>query len=311
MRRGDFASAWEICDEALENATLRDPARPRHLQSVWDGSPLGGRRVLVRCHHGLGDTIQFVRYAAPLKRIAAEVILWTQPALLPLLRSARGVDRLLPLHDGAPECAYDADIETMELPHIFRSTVDTFPGDVPYLDAPAAVLDAGGSRPPAALNVGLAWRAGGWDARREVPFASMSRLAGIPGVAFWALQKEPRGDEAGGLVRWSSLVRTVRGTARLMRALDLVITIDSMPAHLAGALAAPVWTLLPRDCDWRWMDARDESPWYPTMRLFRQRRSGDWDGVVDRVACELESLVAERRLPGVAASAPGRHISLG
>jgi hypothetical protein len=296
MRRGDFERAWRLCDASLGNEALRDPSRPRHLQSVWTGAALRGQRVLVRCYHGLGDTIQFVRYAAPLKKIASEVILWAQPELLTLLRSARGVDRLLALHDGTPECAYDVDVEIMELPHVFRSTLETLPREVPYLDAPAAALDPGRARPGSRpLNVGLAWRAGGWDDRRDVPFELASRIARVPGIAAWALQREPRAGEAGGLVRWSSLVRTVRGTARLVRALDLVVSIDSMPAHLAGALGVPVWTLLPRDCDWRWMEAGEETPWYPTMRLFRQSSPGEWERVVDRVAGELAELAASRQ----------------
>jgi hypothetical protein len=104
---------------------------PRHRQYVWDGRPLEGQRVLVRCYHGLGDTVMFIRYAPLLKTIAREVIVWAQPALIPLLRRAHGVDRLLPLHEGTPECAYDVDIEVMELAHAFRSTIETLPRAVP------------------------------------------------------------------------------------------------------------------------------------------------------------------------------------
>jgi hypothetical protein len=130
MRRGDFATAWKISDAVL--ATKKDQTDlPRWFQSVWDGRSVVGKRVLVRCYHGLGDTIQFIRYARLLKAIAAEVIVWVQPSLIPLLRSVRGIDQLLPLHDGAPEVEYDVDVELNELPYLFRTTLATAPADVP------------------------------------------------------------------------------------------------------------------------------------------------------------------------------------
>jgi hypothetical protein len=139
MRRGDFAGAWEISDAVLRlRAGLACGHLPRHFQRVWDGEPLAGKRVLIRCYHGLGDTIQFIRYAPLVKQSAARVSVWAHPALLGLLRSVRGIDELLPLHAGEPEIARDVDVEVMELPHVFRSTVQTLPADVPYLRAPAA-----------------------------------------------------------------------------------------------------------------------------------------------------------------------------
>ncbi|HEX2202223.1 MAG TPA: glycosyltransferase family 9 protein [Longimicrobium sp.] len=290
MRRGDFAAAWAVSDRVL---ATRGGAPcwhlPRHEQWVWDGTPLEGRRVLVRCYHGLGDTLQFVRYAPLLKAVAAEVAVWAQPALLPLLRTARGIDRLLPLHDGVPEVEHDVDVEVMELPHVFRSTVETLPAAVPYLHADPAPLPRDGR-----LAVGLVWRAGDWDDRRSVPAALLAPLAELPGVALHLLQRGPAlaGRPAGlGAVSGSD---DVGEAARVMRALDLVVTVDSMPAHLAGALGVPVWTLLHADPDWRWMEGRDDSPWYPTMRLFRQPRPGDWGSAIARVAAELEALSAAR-----------------
>lgn len=272
MRQGDFAAAWEVSDAALLRP--RDPSAPRHLQRVWNGDPLEGKRVLVRCYHGLGDTVQFARYLPRLKAIAAEVIVWVQPALIPLLG---GVDRLLPLHDGAPGVEYDAEVEIMELAHVFR----TVPGDVPYLHAPPLPAP-----PSEGLKVGLVWRAGDWDERRSIP---LRFLTSLPDVSLYALQR------GAGLAEWREEFGPNVGsdlaeeTAGVMQSLDLIISIDSFPAHLAGALGRPTWTLLHSDADWRWMNDREDSPWYPTMRLFRQKRPGDWDSVIAQLTRKLTS----------------------
>lgn len=290
MRRGEFAEAWQHSDAALV-ARASQPCHhwPRHLQYVWDGRPLAGRRVLVRCYHGLGDTIQFIRYAPLLKAVAAEVLVWAQPALLPLLATAPGIDQLLPLHDGAPEAAYDADVEVMELPHLFRTTLGTIPAAVPYLHVEPRRLVA---VEPGKLLVGLVWQAGDWDARRSVPFELLVPLATVPGVQLVILQANAT---AAG---WQPDVGVHLGEfdlyeyARVLRGLDLLITVDSMPAHLAGALGVPVWTLLHAAADWRWLAGREDSPWYPTMRLFWQEAPGEWKPVVARVQAELKQLLA-------------------
>lgn len=288
MRRGEWEQAWRISDAVLRaRAGATCFHLPRHEQWVWDGEPLEGKRVLVRCYHGLGDTIQFVRYAPLLQRLAAEVILWAQPALLPLLATAAGVDRLEPLHDGTPGVAYDADVEIMELAHVFRSTPATVPACIPYLHADPAPLRRRGR-----LNVGLVWAAGDWDPRRSLSYPLVAPLGTIPGVELHVLQRGGALDERPEGFGMLSGSDDVLETAAVMRALDLVISVDSMPAHLAGAVGVPVWTLLHADADWRWMEDREDTPWYPTMRLFRQPRAGDWEPVIARVAAELERLVA-------------------
>ena len=287
MRRGDFAAAWKISDALLRQPHAQD--LPRWQQSVWNGSAVEGKRVLVRCYHGLGDTIQFIRYAALLKKIAAEVIVWVQPTLIPLLRSVDGVDRLLPLHDGSLEVEYDVDLELSELPHLFRTTLESIPARVPYLFVEPAVL-ARDDR----LRVGLIWESGDWDERRSIPFSQVQRLAQVPEVEWHILQREPF---AAG---WDGRMGVISGgdnpldDARVMRALDLVISVDTMTAHLAGALGVNTWTLLPYEADWRWLLNRRDSPWYPTMRLFRQPVARRWDLVVDEVIKELQEQI---RLP--------------
>ena len=291
MRRGAFEAAWAISDAVLRaRAGVPCWHWPRHLQYVWDGTPLTGQRVLVRCYHGLGDTIQCIRYAPLIKAIAREVSVWAQPALLPLLRTVRGIDQLLPLHDGTPDVGYDVDVESMELPHVFRTTLATIPAEIPYLHVAPAALPRHGR-----LAVGLVWAAGDWEhERRSIPFPLCAPLAAVSGVALHILQRGPA------LADYQPGVGTLSGsddvveTARLMRALDLVISVDTMPAHLAGALGVPVWALLDAAADWRWMEGRADSPWYPTMRLFRQEYSGAWEPVLARVMAELGRAVGMR-----------------
>ncbi len=284
MRRGDLAGAWRFSDAVLRSrAGTPCWHLPRHEQWIWDGTPLAGRRVLVRCYHGLGDTLQFVRYLPMLRAVAAEVLVWAQPSLVPLVRTVPGVDRVLALHDGTPDVAYDIDVEIMELAHVFRSTLDTIPRAVPYLHVEPAARPA----PRDALHVGLVWAAGDWDARRSVPVDCLRPLADVPGIVLHVLQRGPAlADRPAGFGVDAGHDDVVE-TARRMRALDLVLTVDSMPAHLAGALGVPTWTLLHADADWRWMAERDDSPWYPTMRLFRQARAGEWAPVIARVADAL------------------------
>jgi hypothetical protein len=284
MRRGDFETAWNISDTLLRTPPDQTEL-PRWFQRVWDGSSIKGKRVLGRCYHGLGDTIHFIRYAPLLKEIAAEVIVWTQPSLIPLLRNVRGIDRLLPLSDDAPDVEYDVDLELNELPHVFRTTLANVPADVPYIFVEPLLLPQNEH-----LRVGLIWQSGDWDNRRSIPFSEVQRLAHVPGIEWHILQRDAA--RAG----WDGAFGSISGgdnpldDARIMRALDLVISVDTMTAHLAGALGVPTWTLLPFDSDWRWLLDRHDSPWYPTMRLFRQREEGNWNEVIDNVAAHLSTL---------------------
>ena len=288
MRRGDFAAAWKISDALLAAMLLRPRKQdhrvvPRHEQNIWDGRSVAGKRVLVRCYHGLGDTIQFIRYAALLQRVAAEVIVWVQPSLIPLLRSVAGIDRLLPLHDGVPDVHHDVEVELNELPYVFRTTLDNIPADVPYLHVEAASLPRTNEK----IRIGLIWQSGDWDATRSIPFPLLQPLAKLPHVEWHLLQRDAR--RAG----WDGQFGVISGgenpldDARIMRALDLVISVDTMTAHLAGALGRPTWTLLPFNADWRWMTDRNDSPWYPTMRLFRQKLEGDWGSVIEELTTSI------------------------
>jgi hypothetical protein len=290
MRAGDFESAWQVSDEVLR--TRRGEcadALPRHFQWIWSGERLDGKRVLIRCYHGLGDTIQFIRYAPLVREVASRVIVWAQPALMPLLRTVAGIDELLPLHDGAPEVDFDVDVESMELPHVFRSTVETLPKRVPYLH-----VEPAGSTGNGALRVGLVWKCGDWAPERTIPVELLLPLAEIENVTLHLMQIGPAVDERPPGFGIASGHEDIMTAARTIAALDLMISIDSMPAHLAGALGVPTWTLLQANCDWRWMAAGERTPWYPTMRLFRQRSEGAWTEVVENVVAELKLLAHAR-----------------
>ncbi len=207
---------------------------------------------------------------------------------MPLLGTIDGIDQLLPLHDGVPDCEYDVDVEVMELPFVFRTTIETIPTSVPYLrlSTPRRLLDA-------RLAVGLVWRSGDWDTRRSIPFHLLKNLNRIEGLSLYILQRDAKrfGWEPG--FGKLAVGATTMADARLIQSLDLVISVDTMVAHLAGAMGVPVWTLLAEPADWRWMNGRVDSPWYPTMRLFRQQTPGRWNDVIERVECELRLLANE------------------
>lgn len=282
MRRGDFGAAWELNDRLRATGAVESrPDLPRHLQSIWDGTPVDGRRVLLRCYHGLGDTLQFIRYVPLLRERVGELVVWAQPALLPLVATVKGIGAVIPLHDGDAGVEHDVSLEVMELPYLFRTTVDSIPAQVPYLEAEPRALPR--TEGPA---VGLVWRAGDWDARRSIPFAQLEPLVSAP-ATWYILQGLPGFEERPQGFGIPAGTTDIVEAAQVIRSLDLLITVDSMAAHLAGALGTPVWTLLAADADWRWMIERDDSPWYPTMRLFRQDQPGGWGPVVQRVAREL------------------------
>ena len=274
MRRGDWCAAWEVSDLVLRQHVQRGPCLdwPRHEQWVWDGRPLAGKRVLVRCYHGLGDTIMFARYLPLLAGVAGQVVVWAQPTLIPLLETMRAPVAFLPLHDGTPEVDFDVDIEIMELPHALRCSPLELAARVPYVAVPPA------PRPANGLCVGLVARAGTWDSRRNVSHDLIRGLADVPGVSAFNLQVE---QPIEGVCDASTA--DVLELASRVQSLDVVVSVDTMVAHLAGALGVETWTLLRYEADWRWMVDRDESPWYPSMRLFRQPRPEAWGPVVERV----------------------------
>jgi hypothetical protein len=290
MRRGDFEAAWRISDQSREVSCGEQ--LPRHLQPVWRGASLRDKHVLIRCYRGLGDTIQFIRYAPVVKALATTISIAAQPELIPLLHTMRAFDRIVALEDNSDAFGYDVDLEVTELPYIFRTSSGNIPCGVPYFDVTkAAPLPSGKN-----LSVGIVWAAGDWDRRRSLSPVQLAPLATIPGVRLYSFQRGAGMNQSVPPAVKHLVWRDILHEAALMRALDLLISVDTMPAHFAGALGVPVWLLLHADSDWRWMTERDDSPWYPTMRLFRQKRSRDWQPVIEQVTRALRNLGASANL---------------
>jgi hypothetical protein len=309
MRAGDFERAWQLGDRHL--AALRERggdkhAGPRHLQHIWRGEDLRGKRVLVRCYHGLGDTIQFARFLPALRHMANAVTVWCQPELISFVERVDGVDRVIPLHDGRPETDFDVDIEIMELAHAVRAQSEQVAIRKPYLDVgrchPAAPPREG------VLSVGLVWEVGNWDKRRSIP-AHLLRSLNVDGVRLYSLQRdsEPGGVRTVGALDISTPdIETL--ACELMR-LDLLLCVDTMVAHLAGALGGEAWIMLHANCDWRWPASGSRSLWYPRARLFHQPAAGDWAGVIDKVRIALAERLGGRsasKLPQGLATIPAR-----
>jgi ADP-heptose:LPS heptosyltransferase len=279
MLQGEFTNAWGESD-AIDRRGQPDPHR------FWKGELLVDRRIIIRCLHGLGDTLQYLRYVPRLRERNRAVILEVQPLLQPFLAQAQVADRVITWSDQPPD--WDSQVEIVELPRIFRTTLETIPRRVPYLDAPAQSIDTSGD---SRLRVGIVWAAGTYNRARSIPLATLSRIFDCPACRFLSIQA---GEERAELAEYAAKLEDpypqnarILTTASLLRSLDLLITVDTMVAHLGGALGIPVWLLLPFEADWRWMLNREDSPWYPTMRLFRQPAPGAWDPVVDRVRREL------------------------
>jgi hypothetical protein len=285
MLQGDFEAAWRESDR------IERHGRP-DVNRLWDGKSLRGKRVLIRCLHGLGDTIQYVRYAPLLRKQTESLTIEAQPALKRLVQESGLADRVITWGD--PEPPWESQIEIIELPRIFRTTLETIPNGVPYLKATAR--DAFTSKRNK-FRVGLVWASSLYNPSRCVPLAELASLFEVEGAEFFSFQAGDNVQELEGshfpisdAFDRSGCVQTA---ANGLAAMNMVLTVDTMMAHLAGALGLPVWTLLPLQSDWRWMTDRSNSPWYPTMRLFRQPSEGDWSKPISEVCNQLQALVSE------------------
>jgi hypothetical protein len=286
---GDLEQAWQQSDR-LRQAGVDLSHLSRFFRPVWDGRPLPGARAWLKCWRGLGDAIQFIRYAPPLRARCARLVVEAPDELHRLFASLPGIDELVALDEGRRIGPEFVQIESTELPYAMRTTLASIPQTVPYLRIePARRVPKDGTR-----NVGLCWAGGDYDARRHLSLAALAPLQDVPGIRFWQLQRGPAlAQIARTGFRFENIgdaSMDVAATGSLVVELDLVITIDSMVAHLAGALGKPVWTLLHADPDWRWFRHRADSPWYPTMRLYRQSLPGEWRDVVHRVTEDLQRM---------------------
>lgn len=301
LLKGDYEHGWPEFEWRWKKP-LAPPTR--FGQPRWDGSPLAGRSILLFAEQGLGDTLHYIRYAPMVKQQGGRVLVECQPALMPLLTDLPGVDLLLP--QGAPLPDFDLQSPLVSLPGIFRTTLANIPANVPYLFAKPQLIEQWSAelQQTTEFKIGIVWQGSrGYkaDRFRSLPLSEFAPLAELQGVRLFSLQK---GDGSEQVTAFAERYRIVdlgqrldiaagpfMDTAAVIQNLDLIIAPDTAIAQLAAAMGKPVWLLLSYAPDWRWMLNRDDSPWYPTMRLFRQRRLGEWGNVIERVRNELLTLI--------------------
>jgi tetratricopeptide (TPR) repeat protein len=305
LLRGDFKNGWPEYEWRWTQPgfTRRHSGKP-----LWDGSNLDGRTILVYSEQGLGDVLHFIRYIPLVKQRCRKVVVECQPALARLLASCHGIDQVVP--EGSQLPAFDVQVPLLSLPRIFQTDLATIPAQVPYLHPDAKLLEQWRQElePLEGLKIGVAWQGSptyGYDNLRSMALIHFARLAQVENVQLISLQKGPGTEQLAALGdRFPVLDLTSRldqdtgpfaDTAAIMKNVDLVISSDTAIPHLAGALGVPIWVAVPRVPDWRWLLEREDSPWYPTMRLFRQRQSGFWEDVFERMADELTPLAAAKR----------------
>ena len=301
---GDFEHGWEKYEWRKRHpryaAAYRSFAAP-----TWEGEDIAGRTLLIHAEQGLGDSIQFIRYAEPLAARGARIIVACDAALIGLFRRVRGVAEAVDKNGAMPP--FDVWIDQMSLPRVTRTRLESIPTPGAYLSADPARVAAWRREPPpgfkeGGLKVGLVWAGNPThsnDRRRSMPVEAVRPLVAVPGLTFASLQVGARSrdvERLAGVLDIAKRLTDFMETAAVVETLDLVIAVDTAVTHLAGAMGKPAWTLLPFDPDWRWVVAhQDDTPWYPSMRLFRQSRSGDWAGVVTRVVAALTALAGGDR----------------
>jgi lipoprotein NlpI len=294
LLKGDYTAGWREYQWRWQVRELQ-MGRGASPQPEWDGQPLNGRRILIYADQGLGDTIQFLRYLPLVADRGGKVLVVCHPDLIRVFRCVPRVEEWVAF--GQPLPQHDVQCPWMSLPAIFGTTLQTIPSVIPYILADPELSRRWSDRlaPDGRLRVGLTWAGRPWpDPLRSIPTELLTPLGQVPGLRLVSLQRRPSEEQVAYappplvLDDWTGEFRDVADMASLMEHLDLVITIDTVVAHLAGAMGKKTWVLLKKYPDWRWMLDRSDSPWYPNTRLFRQARPGDWTGPVARIIQELK-----------------------
>ena len=303
LLQGDYERGWPAYEARWR--CKRTTPLPTFEQPRWDGSPLDGRTILLHGEQGLGDTLHFVRYAPMVKARGGRVIVHCQNALCRLLARSPGIDGLVGW--GATPPKFDVWLPLMSLPTVFHTTLDTIPASIPYVSAdPALVMHWRRELAPVrGLRVGIAWQGSprhAWDRHRSVSLEHFEPLAKIAGIHLISLQKNLGSEQLRALqgrvpvLSLGDLVDEASGpfmdTAAIIANLDLVVSIDTAVAHLAGAMGKPVWLALTFTPDWRWLLGRADNLWYPSARLFRQPSLGDWPSVFRQIADSVAIMAA-------------------
>jgi tetratricopeptide (TPR) repeat protein len=305
LMNGQYNEGWATYESRFDMAAYKSNVANVH-ERLWDGSPLAGRRLLVHVEQGFGDTLMFIRYVPLLRERVGEgaIYLACEPELHSILQSLPGVDGVFKLGSDQ-KVTYDVQVPLLSLPNRFRTTVETIPSKVPYIRPPEKAKTRVARR-DGRLAVAFIWA--GRPTHSDDRFRSCNlnwfrALFDIPGVDFYSIQWGPRAaelkpDEArDNVFNLSDSLTDFGETAAIIDQMDLVISIDSAVAHLAGALGKPVWTILAFGGEWRWLFRREDTPWYPTMRLFRQHILGDWRPVFQRIGGALQQLAAGANKP--------------
>jgi len=299
LLHGDYARGWVEYEHRWK---LLETSKPSFAQPEWQGEDIAGKTILLQTEQGFGDELQCLRFVPDVLARGARVALRLDRPLVRLAASLPGDLVITPAT--APPPAFDVWCPLLTVPRILGTRLDTIPAKVPYLRIRPGIAERWRARLAElpGLKVGLTWAGSPShvnDFRRSADFAAVKPLFAVPGTSFVSLQVGPRAHDLaalppGTIVDLSPELKDFAETAGAILNLDLVIAVDTAVAHLAGALGKPVWIMLPFAPDWRWLLDRDDSPWYPTARLYRQRAPGDWDGVIARVAADLAALVCER-----------------
>ena len=307
---GDYGAGWEEYEWRWKTGQLP----PREISSPqWQGEDFSGKEILLYAEQGFGDVLQFTRYAPLVKAAGGKVILEAPAPLVRLARTVEGVDQVIAFGDQIPQIDFCCPL--LSLPKVLRTELSSIPAQIPYLAANSSAVVAWQKRLAdlPGLRVGIAWAgnprpdqpdAARIDRRRSLTLRHFAKIVDVPGVSFVSLQKgetasQTQSPPPGLLVHdWTDELDDFADTAALIEALDLVISVDTSVVHLAGALGKPVWLLNRFDTCWRWLVDRDDSPWYPTLRQFRQPKPGDWDHVMMNVRTALKQLSAGRAVPG-------------
>lgn len=310
LRLGRLKEGWREYEWRFPAANFAGVTHVDWMRPVWDGRPFEGKTLLVHHEQGLGDAIHFVRYLPRVKELGGRIVLRCGPPLFRLFESMPAIDRMVSRRDESKprRLEYDLQVPLATLPSIFGTELDSIPADVPYLAVDDSLVSRWAARVPRdRFNVGLVWegnRDQGENKMRSCTLNDFAPLARVPGVRFYSLQVGPASEQARtppegmDLVDLTGELYDMAETAALLKNLDLVVTIDTSVAHLAGALGHDVWTVLWTYGCWRYLLERRDSPWYPNMRLFRQRVRGDWSTVFNEVADELQRVVFEKRDSG-------------
>lgn len=302
LLQGRYEEGWQEYEWRWKKPDFTSPCRHTDIP-IWGGSPLDGRTILLHAEQGFGDAIQFIRYAPLVAKLGGKVVVECHSQLVSLFQSVDGVDAVLAF--GAPLPAFCCQAPLLSLPHIFHTTLQDIPSHCPYLSVSAdyrnkwAKLTTGYQD---VLRVGLAWAGKSYpDPLRSCRPEDLAPLAAIPGMAFYSLQVGSGAEQVIStrsgmpIIDLTSHISSFADTAALIGQLDLVISIDTAVAHLAGAMGKPAFIMLPFAPDWRWLLDRSDSPWYPTMQIFRQHQPEVWDDVIICVHAALEKLSGDNK----------------